>query len=121
MYKYFSRGQLGHGDVEKRDEPVIIDALCGIEIVKISCGFWHSAALSSQGDMYMWGSNSNGQLGLKTNINEDTQNLDVSIMASPYLIDFNVNVVDVACGSKHTIALLGKTFCLLNILFVTVT
>ncbi|GLV32783.1 uncharacterized protein CBL_00510 [Carabus blaptoides fortunei] len=104
-----SRGQLGHGDVEKRDEPAIIDALCGIEIIKIACGFWHSVALSRQGDLYMWGSNSNGQLGLKTNKNDDTQSLDVSIMASPYLIDFHSNVVDVACGSKHTIALLENT------------
>lgn len=120
-----SRGQLGHGDVEDVVEPKLIENLSGIKIVKIACGGWHSIALSSDGDLYVWGSNSNGQLGLKTNKSE-TIDSDVSIMATPIVLDLDCNVVDIACGSKHTIVLLGREnnyyiFCciesLLNLFF----
>lgn len=53
----------------------------------------------------MWGLNGNGQLGLSL---KDK----VTVMATPQVVDIDdqpeVNVLQVACGSKHTIALLGK-------------
>lgn len=53
----------------------------------------------------MWGLNGNGQLGLSI---KDK----VTVMATPQVVDIGecpeVNVLQVACGSKHTIALLGK-------------
>lgn len=55
--------------------------------------------------MYVWGSNSNGQIGLETNKSETVEK--VSIMASPLVLELDENVIDVACGSKHSIILLG--------------
>ena len=45
-------------------EPHIIKSLKDIEIVKISSGEAHNAALSIDGKCYVWGFGSNGQLGL---------------------------------------------------------
>ncbi|XP_071946784.1 uncharacterized protein [Antedon mediterranea] len=58
-----SRGQLGHGIPNSEKEPRVIEALQGIRVSAISCGGWHSAALSAIGDIYIWGWNESGQLG----------------------------------------------------------
>lgn len=103
-----SRGQLGHSMLEDEDEPKLVEALAGIKIKQISAGGWHSCAVSYDGDLYTWGWNSNGQMGLKNQ----------NVMATPTVIDINSNlssvenVVKVACGSKHTVILLdnGKVY-----------
>lgn len=41
-----------------------MEALAGVEIVKIAAGGWHSCAISSIGDLYTWGWNDRGQLGI---------------------------------------------------------
>ncbi|KAH1009665.1 hypothetical protein HUJ04_001992 [Dendroctonus ponderosae] len=71
-------------------------------------GGWHSAAISEEGDLYSWGWNSNGQLGLASF--EAGKEKTVSVMATPHVVDIDnsssLNVTQVACGTKHTIALL---------------
>ena len=59
-----SRGQLGHGSIESNEYPQEIEVLGGINIVQIAAGGWHSCALSESGDVYIWGWNESGQLGL---------------------------------------------------------
>ena len=46
------------------NEPKLIKTLKDIEIIKISSGEAHNAALSLDGKCYVWGFGSNGQLGL---------------------------------------------------------
>ncbi|XP_066253044.1 RCC1 domain-containing protein 1 [Euwallacea similis] len=108
-----TKGQLGTGQLDDEPNPVLIEALAGIRIVAIAAGDWHSAAVSEQGDLYTWGQNSNGQLGLaaSSTYNESI----VSVMATPHVVDISdnssdVNVVKVACGSKHTIILLENGY-----------
>lgn len=48
-------GKLGHGDRESYDQPKLIEALLGTEIVDIACGGHHSAAISRNGALYTWG------------------------------------------------------------------
>lgn len=58
--------------------------------------------MSKDGDLYAWGWNSNGQLGI--------YEADISVLAAPQAITFgvlDVNVVKVACGMRHTVAILG--------------
>ncbi|KAG5891569.1 hypothetical protein JTB14_015836 [Gonioctena quinquepunctata] len=100
-----SRGQLGHGKLDDEPEPVLVEALAGIKIKQISAGGWHSCAVSEDGDLYAWGWNSNGQLGL----GEDEEKC-VSVMAAPHVIDVDDtrNVSKVSCGSRHTIVLLDN-------------
>ena len=59
-----SRGQLGLGDVLPRAEPQLVPGLAGLPVAAVACGGWHSLALSVCGDVYSWGWNRDGQLGL---------------------------------------------------------
>ncbi|KAI4461841.1 regulator of chromosome condensation (rcc1) repeat [Holotrichia oblita] len=97
------RGQLGHGALENLMNPTLIDALAGVKINKIAAGGWHSCAVSDSGDLYTWGWNRNGQLAVPTR--------DPSVFATPQLINFqndDYNVNNVACGSNHTVILVGS-------------
>ena len=75
-------GRLGLGDIVDRAEATLVTrfvpvsnaerladrASASIEllttIVSIECGACHSLALSKEGNMYIWGKNSQGQCGL---------------------------------------------------------
>ncbi|CAG0892795.1 unnamed protein product [Cyprideis torosa] len=103
-----SRGQLGHGPpLCCEAEPRRIewfDGMPGTRIVDVSCGGWHSLALTSSGDLYAWGWNESGQLGLGGTVN---------VEAVPSLVSFNeAGHVDeepfvfmAVCGARHSAAL----------------
>ncbi|XP_059049346.1 uncharacterized protein LOC131844463 [Achroia grisella] len=101
------RLQLGHGDLESLDLPTEVEALAGIKIIKISAGGWHSLALSEHGDLYAWGWNDTGQLGIK---NDEKEQGNIKSYALPTVVDIydddneqiNLNVTNMACGSRHT-------------------
>lgn len=46
-----------------REEPTLISALSGKNIVSISSGSSHCAAISVEGDLYTWGRGNHGRLG----------------------------------------------------------
>lgn len=101
--------QLGHGDVNILDSPAIVEALSGIKVKKIAVGGWHSLALSEFGDLYAWGWNDTGQLGIIEKKNNET----LKSCSVPTLVDIfedgveiMKNVVDIACGSRHSAVLL---------------
>ncbi|CAL1296197.1 unnamed protein product [Larinioides sclopetarius] len=104
-----SRGQLGHGSIENQETPVLIEALDGLKIHSISAGGWHSAAISDSGDLYMWGWNESGQLGLPCNELQSgkipMEEIEI-ICCLPKIIELNDEVVKaVCCGSRHTVVL----------------
>ncbi|XP_073474607.1 RCC1 domain-containing protein 1 [Aquarana catesbeiana] len=116
-------GQLGHGDVEDVWEPRIVEALHGIAMKEVAAGGWHSASVSEGGDIYCWGWNESGQLGLpsKTQAQERMILRDVSaedededeedsgyiaVQSFPALIDLpqESEASKISCGSRHTAA-----------------
>ncbi|XP_034256018.1 RCC1 domain-containing protein 1 isoform X2 [Thrips palmi] len=123
-----SRGQLGHGDLEPEESPRIVDALAGVAVSQISAGAWHSAVVTSSGDLYTWGWGSDGQLGIKEEDGEgnehpakrrkqkiDSQLLVVeereekfrgTVQAFPLPVETPADVEQVSCGSRHTLVLL---------------
>ncbi|XP_015926026.1 E3 ISG15--protein ligase Herc6 [Parasteatoda tepidariorum] len=107
-YGFGSRGQLGHNNLHKLEKPVILEALEGIEIIAIAAGGWHSAAISSIGDLYMWGWNESGQLGLpcpKLEGNRSSSEIYTACYL-PKLIDLDdKKVTKISCGSRHTAAI----------------
>ncbi|GAB4814343.1 hypothetical protein N2152v2_001389 [Parachlorella kessleri] len=59
-----SSGQLGLGDTADRRAPAAVDSLWAMPVLQLAAGDAHSAALTSNGFMFTWGSNDKGQLGL---------------------------------------------------------
>ena len=49
-------GALGHGDLKMRNVPTIVESLKGVHVISASAGFSTSAAVSSDGSLYTWGS-----------------------------------------------------------------
>ncbi|XP_018392774.1 PREDICTED: RCC1 and BTB domain-containing protein 1-like [Cyphomyrmex costatus] len=62
-------GQLGVGDERDRQMPCQLNSLKGIVIVKVACGYAHTLALTDEGNLYTWGLNTNGQLGIGNGTN----------------------------------------------------
>ncbi|XP_072291492.1 RCC1 domain-containing protein 1-like [Eucyclogobius newberryi] len=59
-----SHGQLGHGSLTSEDEPRAVEALWGVPMKAVAAGSWHSCCISATADLYVWGWNEIGQLGL---------------------------------------------------------
>ena len=66
-------------------------------ITSISCGNYHALALTQQGEVYAWGRNYSGQLGLKHNFSA----------IKPELVEMpnNVSVKQISCGIYHSLLL----------------
>lgn len=100
-----ANGQLGDNSVSQRNVPVLVtatDALAGKEIVSVASGASasHSLAVDSDGKVYAWGANANGQLG----DNSATQRImPVAISESGALVGKRVAIVSV--GAAHSVAL----------------
>ncbi|XP_029961368.1 LOW QUALITY PROTEIN: probable E3 ubiquitin-protein ligase HERC1 [Salarias fasciatus] len=67
--KVFTFGQdrligLPEGRARNHNRPQQVPALAGVHIQDVAVGAEHTLVLSSTGDVYTWGSNSEGQLGL---------------------------------------------------------
>eukprot|EP00026_Physarum_polycephalum_P001398 Phypoly_transcript_01399.p1 GENE.Phypoly_transcript_01399~~Phypoly_transcript_01399.p1 ORF type:complete len:917 (+),score=105.43 Phypoly_transcript_01399:210-2960(+) len=62
-----SGGKLGHGDQKDQREPMLVAGLKGKHIIQVAAGEKHSVALSKDGEVYSWGSNTNSELGVEGN------------------------------------------------------
>ncbi|XP_049340539.1 alsin isoform X1 [Astyanax mexicanus] len=102
-------GQLGHGDVLPRLQPLGIKSLSKMEVVKIVAGSNHSLAITAQCQVYSWGSSKFGQLG---NMNSPS--------TVPHLVKMSdgIRVWDAAGGQTHTV-LLADGDCFQPILYYT--
>lgn len=91
-------GQLGHNDRVNKLKPTLVQALEGIFVSQITCGWSHSVALSSpDGRVYTWGNSDHGKLG-------HGSGRKVSV---PQLVDKlrDYRVVRVASYNEHTATL----------------
>ncbi|KAL7516639.1 hypothetical protein ACHAWX_001630 [Stephanocyclus meneghinianus] len=87
-------GRLGHGDNGWKYVPRLTHSLTGQIITRVTCGSYHTAAVSSNGDLYTWGGGMYGKLGHGNESGHST----------PRRVDAlaGMNIVDIACGSRHT-------------------
>ncbi|XP_074029211.1 E3 ubiquitin-protein ligase HERC2 [Leptinotarsa decemlineata] len=92
-------GKLGHGTRTSCETPKLVEAIQGYEIVDISCGGAHSAAITSTGHLYTWGKGRYGRLG----------HGDSEDQLKPKLVEalLGYKVIDVACGSGD-----AQTLCI---------
>lgn len=107
-YNYM--GQLGDGSVSLHDQSRVSfgpeaddynpDLVRGVTDVKaVAAGSSHSVALENDGNVYAWGSNSDGQLGQGATCGKD--------QASPVRVNGLDGVTAVSAGMYHTLALKG--------------
>ena len=77
--------------------PRMVKTLGTSIVIQIACGMKHALALTNNGELYSWGSNSEGQLGL---------GVDNKYEIKPKLISslIGIPIVFIACGGYHTIA-----------------
>jgi len=95
---YNSCGQIGSGTTNNQVTPRKVGGvLNGLKITDIACGQTSSMALSSQGDIYAWGYNGNGQLGIGNTTNQPTPRIS--------LLTGQVVVIKIMSGYAHSLAL----------------
>jgi len=98
-----TNGQLGHGRWRNRFSPSRLKFLSGISVSVIACGSWHSAAVTTTGQLYCWGCGEAGQLGN----GKDSLPDEVS-QCLPRLVRhlLGKECQFVACGIQHTMAII---------------
>ncbi|XP_024028287.1 ultraviolet-B receptor UVR8 isoform X2 [Morus notabilis] len=90
-------GQLGTGADQAETLPRLLDSPCleGKNAKMVSCGARHSAIVTEDGQLFSWGWNKYGQLGLGDSVDRST----------PSQVTINGVPKNVACGWWHTLLL----------------
>ncbi|XP_067312389.1 serine/threonine-protein kinase Nek9 [Pseudorasbora parva] len=91
-------GQLGHGDQASYRQPRRVERLQGKAIRQVSCGADFTACVTDEDQMYMFGSDYYGCLGV-----ENEHGMEV---LEPVLLEFFQDrpVRQVSCGDNHVVA-----------------
>eukprot|EP01118_Nematostelium_gracile_P002108 TRINITY_DN1224_c0_g1_i1.p1 TRINITY_DN1224_c0_g1~~TRINITY_DN1224_c0_g1_i1.p1 ORF type:complete len:230 (-),score=49.15 TRINITY_DN1224_c0_g1_i1:93-782(-) len=91
-------GQTGLGHYNEVIQPTELTLVPQDRIARISTGFDHSSLLTERGQVYTFGNNDVGQLGIGSQM--DTSN-------APHLVEDLEHkfVTNVACGGNHTLVL----------------
>ena len=90
-----SEGRLGIGssNIKQSPSPCLVEDLVNYSCIKISCGWGHTAVVTSIGEVFAWGLGEYGALG----------NGSIDTKWSPILMpNIKGNAVDLSCGSRHT-------------------
>ncbi|XP_054155256.1 RCC1 and BTB domain-containing protein 1-like [Oppia nitens] len=96
-FGYNKYGCLGLGHNNPIQEPTRLEELCYKEIASIAyCGYY-VIAFTANGDIYSWGYNNNGELGIGTTVNSNRPNLIDGLVGK--------RIVDISCGYDHSLAL----------------
>lgn len=94
-------GQLGISDDKSyRMNPVEVTGLPK-EVMHISAGYYHSSAITVDGELYVWGKNTTGQLGL----GKKAPNV-ISIPSKVECLS-GITIKAASLGSEHSIAVTG--------------
>ena len=90
-------GQLGIGNTTNSTTPVKVQLPSGVSATAVAAGAGHSLAAGSDGKLYAWGLNANGELGNGTTTPSSTP-IVVSMPAG-------VTATAVSAGAGHSVAL----------------
>ncbi|XP_063282088.1 RCC1 and BTB domain-containing protein 2 isoform X2 [Pelobates fuscus] len=95
---YNNSGQVGSGSTANQPIPRKVTSCLQNKIVTgIACGQMSSMAVVDNGEVYAWGYNGNGQLGLGSSGNQPTPCRIAALQG--------IRVEQVVCGYAHTLAL----------------
>lgn len=91
------KGQTGIGNTAEQRNVLAFQKICSLEheiMVDVCCGWDSSSALTRDGELYVWGSNRYGQLGLDHSI--------YSTISQPHKILISERIRCVSMGLRHT-------------------
>jgi alpha-tubulin suppressor-like RCC1 family protein len=74
-----SKGQVGNGSNVNATSPVLVKVPSGVTFTKVNSGGYSSYAIDSSGQVWAWGGNQNGQLGIGTSTGIKTVPVKVGI------------------------------------------
>ncbi|KMQ84233.1 rcc1 and btb domain-containing protein 1 [Lasius niger] len=74
--------------------PRKITAVSGKAIVKVACGLQHALVLTDEGELYAWGKNDRGQVGVNNNLQ----------FCAPTMVDMPELVLDIAAYDNLSVA-----------------
>ena len=95
-------GQLGRGETTIADVfPTIVEALSGIRLIAVATGTDHSLALTTEGEVYAWGRNTEGQLGTG---DEHGEFADTPCRVDIWINGMQVDVKSLAAGASISCA-----------------
>ncbi|XP_053109609.1 E3 ISG15--protein ligase HERC5-like [Hemicordylus capensis] len=101
-------GKLSEHSMESRrdkSKPRLLKELGGRRIIQIACGDHHSMALSKGGELFTWGQNGHGQLGVGRNMSSIQEPQQVRVLEG-------IPLAKIAAGAAHSMALsLSGTVC----------
>jgi RCC1 and BTB domain-containing protein len=76
--------------------PIKVNGLHNEKVIQISCGFWHSMALTESGNVFSWGDNQFGQLGFEY----------FRLINRPTRIQLpHISISRISCDSFHSLLL----------------
>jgi len=93
-----SKGQLGfdtQGQIVQI--PKMIKTLATKHVIQVACGQYHSLVLTNVGELYSWGCNSHGQLGLGTTGSPEKMPCQIKSLQG-------IPIAFIACGGNHSFA-----------------
>jgi alpha-tubulin suppressor-like RCC1 family protein len=93
-------GNLGNENAESIQAPVRVAPLLRKVVIKVAAGFAHTMALTDYDEVFSWGKNDKGQLGLGF---ESPYELKISQVSFGNIAKFKVT--DISCGHSHSLAL----------------
>ena len=104
-----NNGQLGTSDTINRSAPVLIGNIGTSSWTQIGAGASFSMAINTIGQLYAWGYNGQGQLGIVQPFTATSSGSTISFSA-PTQVSSNMSWTQIAPGYQHTIALDAGTF-----------
>jgi len=102
-----SYGELGHGTGDSSTMvlwgvPRVVEALQGYDVVHVAGGAHHSGAVTSEGQLFTWGNNSESQLGRELPSSSRFDGIPRAVA------ELEQKVSSVSCGFAHTLILGGE-------------
>jgi alpha-tubulin suppressor-like RCC1 family protein len=99
-------GQIGNGCNDNQSIPIKVKGFNNERVVMISCGHFHSMALTECGHVYSWGLNDCGQLGTGNKVHSNEPKFVAVIDENKC----NVFIEKISCGSSHSLLLSSDGF-----------
>jgi Regulator of chromosome condensation (RCC1) repeat len=98
-----AQGQCGLGSTEKQDQPLQVVALESVRVKCVAAGPKTSGCVSTEGEVFLWGSNDHAQLGVV--LSEDASQSTVPVLVKSLSLK---GVKKISLGLDHSVALCGN-------------